>query len=274
MACVLEASAPKAGNVHPGQSFADMHFAHFVAAADCIADSIANNVGSMELGELIWQCVQVTLANVGVNTSLGTILLVAPIAHAQQSTEHGKLPDRIANLLAILTADDSQWVYRAIAHCSPGGIGEEQENDIRGSAPPDLVKAMEQVAHMDAVARQYVNAFEDVFQLAEWLADELKASQNILDAICRLQIRWLSQNQDGLIIRKLGEKAAKSVQDKAAGVAVQLNNYSRPLAETPDYQEFDLYLRSDRNRLNPGTTADLIAAALFVRLLEGYAGKA
>ena len=30
----------------------------------------------------------------------------------------------------------------------------------------------------------------------------------------------------------------------------------------------DKYLRSDGNRLNPGTTADLIAACLFVALRE------
>jgi triphosphoribosyl-dephospho-CoA synthase len=32
----------------------------------------------------------------------------------------------------------------------------------------------------------------------------------------------------------------------------------------------DTYLRRPDNRLNPGTTADLIAATLFVALLEGF----
>jgi triphosphoribosyl-dephospho-CoA synthase len=33
--------------------------------------------------------------------------------------------------------------------------------------------------------------------------------------------------------------------------------------------DFDFWLRSDGHRRNPGTTADLIAAALFVLLREG-----
>jgi triphosphoribosyl-dephospho-CoA synthase len=34
-------------------------------------------------------------------------------------------------------------------------------------------------------------------------------------------------------------------------------------------EDFDFWLRSDGHRRNPGTTADLIAAALFVLLREG-----
>ena len=33
--------------------------------------------------------------------------------------------------------------------------------------------------------------------------------------------------------------------------------------------EFDASLRQDGNALNPGTTADLVTAVLFVALLEG-----
>jgi triphosphoribosyl-dephospho-CoA synthase len=34
--------------------------------------------------------------------------------------------------------------------------------------------------------------------------------------------------------------------------------------------ELDFWLRSDGHRRNPGTTADLIAAGLFVGLREGW----
>ena len=34
-------------------------------------------------------------------------------------------------------------------------------------------------------------------------------------------------------------------------------------------RELDAYLRSDGHRLNPGTTADLVTACLFVALREG-----
>jgi triphosphoribosyl-dephospho-CoA synthase len=38
------------------------------------------------------------------------------------------------------------------------------------------------------------------------------------------------------------------------------------------FDRLDQHLRSDGNRLNPGTSADLIAAALFVRLLAPDGG--
>ena len=34
--------------------------------------------------------------------------------------------------------------------------------------------------------------------------------------------------------------------------------------------DFDFWLRSDGHRRNPGTTADLIAAALFAGLRDGW----
>ena len=33
--------------------------------------------------------------------------------------------------------------------------------------------------------------------------------------------------------------------------------------------EFDASLRSEDNRLNPGTTADIVASSLFIALFEG-----
>jgi len=41
IACILEASAPKAGNVHPQASFVDLCFDDFVRAARLIAQPLS-----------------------------------------------------------------------------------------------------------------------------------------------------------------------------------------------------------------------------------------
>ena len=264
---ILEASAPKAGNVHPGRGFDDMYFGHFVAAAECIATEISKNVDHDSVGQLVLRCVRTITKQVGVNTSLGTILLVAPIAKAHSLASKTLEQEHVAEVLGGLNAEDSRLVYEAIADCLPGGIGEESQNDVRGDAPDDLIQAMSQVSEFDAVARQYVDSFQEVFVLAEWLGQELANSCDCLDAICRVQLRWLSHQVDGLIVRKLSQDRALEVVEQAQVALQRVEGSKRPLSSLSAYQEFDEFLRSDGNRLNPGTTADLIAAALLVKLL-------
>ena len=71
------------------------------------------------------------------------------------------------------------------------------------------------------------------------------------------QIHLLSRTPDSLISRKNGLRVAGEVQRRAGLV-------------DPDDQksvsEFDLYLRSEDHQLNPGTTADLIAASVYLLL--------
>lgn len=97
-----------------------------------------------------------------------------------------------------------------------------------------------------------------------WGRTELVADP--LHAIGRLQLRWLAREPDGLIVRKVGRGIAEQVQQLAQAA----------LAEPPTFDplgggwlKLDGFLRADSNRRNPGTTADLIAAALFVQLLGG-----
>jgi triphosphoribosyl-dephospho-CoA synthase len=55
------------------------------------------------------------------------------------------------------------------------------------------------------------------------------------------------------------------VSRRAAGVR---QSSARPL-DSQLYAEFDAWLRADGHARNPGATADLVAAALYVALREG-----
>lgn len=272
LACILEATAPKVGNVHPAARFADMHFGHFVTSAATIATVFADSP-HRSVGELILSAIDATRRRVGCNTNLGTVLLLAPLAvAATQRTNTSpppttrQLATSTARVLQSLTSEDSRNVYSAIRLAQPGGLGEKTENDIHSEPPDNLLDAMSQVAKQDAVARQYVNGFTDVFEtLLPWLREELQRCDDPLQAIVRLQLRWLADQPDGLIVRKLGIEQARQVQ-LLAHITWQSLQASNTLAIS-ELDSLDRFLREKGNLRNPGTTADLIAATLFCQLI-------
>jgi len=71
---------------------------------------------------------------------------------------------------------------------------------------------------------------------------------------------------DTLIARKAGKEIALQVSAGARGVLEA--GGVRSSAGRKALAEFDASLRDPQNSRNPGTTADLIAAATFVTLLE------
>lgn len=68
----------------------------------------------------------------------------------------------------------------------------------------------------------------------------------------------MAEYPDTLIARKAGLERSKEVSQMARWV----------LAGNINTGEFDTYLRADGNRMNPGTTADLIATGLFLKLIK------
>lgn len=264
LACVLEATAPKLGNVHPGAAFADMQYADFLKSSAAIGPVFAR-VGELSVGQLVLEGVVATRADVRINTNLGTLLLFAPLAKAWSS--HASLADlhtATHEVLGRLTPDDSQDIYEAIRIAKPGGLGSSSQHDVHAAAPADLLVAMRHAAPTDAVAAQYANGFSDLFKrLVPWFEEALRSGRDVLAAACCVQVRWLAAERDGLIVRKCGMEVANEVQSLAARVVQAESDDCRRAR----LQELDRYLRGDGHRRNPGTTADLIAALLFVKLL-------
>lgn len=258
LACLLEASAPKVGNVHPSAHFDDMGFTHFLASSLAIREVFAQT-GTLEVGELALQAVLATRTSVGCNTNLGTLLLFAPLAKAHLHHASGDLRSRLAAVLNELGPRDAHAIYAAIRAAKPGGLGKPAQGDVADDAPADIIPAMQLVADVDAVARQYTQGFADIFErLLPWLQNALLRTEDPLDAICQVQLRWLAYEPDGLIVRKAGRPIAEEVQQRATTAL------TRPEQRT----DLDQFLRADGNRRNPGTTADLLAATLLVALLS------
>jgi len=125
---------------------------------------------------------------------------------------------------------------------------------------------MRAAADRDLVARQYVDGFAEVFEVVGEIGGQLATGRRLADAVIRAHLRLMHEHPDSLIARKCGAAVAR----EAAAYAGQVLAAGEPGDET--YHEaladFDFWLRSDGHRRNPGTTADLIAAALFALLRD------
>jgi len=264
LACLLEATAPKPGNVHRGADFADMGFTDFVVSAAAIGP-VLERAAERGVGPTVLEAVRATRRLVPVNTNLGTVLLLAPLAAAPRTEP---LARGVPQVLAGLTARDAEDVYAAIRLAQPAGLGTTDEMDVAGTAPPSLLAAMVAAASRDMVARQYAEGFTHVLQtVAPWIVDGCAAGWTLTDAVIHTQLRLLVAYPDSLIARKCGRQTA----ERAAAIAQRVLNAGEPGDEDyfAELGELDFWLRSDGHLRNPGTTADLIAAGLFVVLREG-----
>jgi len=251
-ASILEASVPKPGNVHPGVAFADLSHADLVNAGLAIAPAI-DRAAEVPLGRTILAAVTAVRAVTRSNANLGIVLAIAPLA---------AMPDHatdVAATLARLTPADAADVWRAIGTARPGGMGTRPQHDLAGPPPADLLEAMRLAAPHDTIARLWVDGYESL--RVGLVADLLAAFQRGLppgDAIVDAFLGQLAREPDSLIARRHGPAVAIDVSRRAAAVR----------ADPALLPAFDRSLRSPR-RLNPGTTADLTAAALYILLRDG-----
>ena len=104
LACILEASAPKPGNVSPAHSFRDMTFADLAVSAIAIGPALSS-AGTEPLGTTISQALEDTRRWVRTNTNLGMVLLLAPLARA--ALLGGITRQRVREVLDASTVSDA-----------------------------------------------------------------------------------------------------------------------------------------------------------------------
>jgi triphosphoribosyl-dephospho-CoA synthase len=201
---------------------------------------------------------------VATNTNLGTLLLMAPLAAVPRAES---LREGISKVLSDLSPIDSAAVYEAIRLANPGGMGVVMEMDLSGEPPSELLAAMRYAADRDLAARQYVNGFQDVLEVVvPWLVEGQNGGWSLTTSTIHTHVRLMAEHADSLISRKCGFEIAKESSRLAGRVleagAPDTTAYQHALAD------LDFWLRGDAQRRNPGTTADLIAASLFVLLRE------
>jgi triphosphoribosyl-dephospho-CoA synthase len=266
LACLLEVSAPKPGNVSPERHFHDTRYEDFLASAVAIGPALAA-AGERPLGATIRAAIEATSRWTRSNTNLGIVLLLAPLARAAAGTG-GTLRDRLAAVLQQTTVADAAETYAAIRWVRPGGLGAASAEDVAAAPTVSLREAMALAAERDAVAREYTNRFALTFEVGvPALADARRRGLSWTEATVACFLTLLAAAPDTHIARKLGRAEAERVAGRAGEV---LAAGGTGTAEgRAALAALDAELRDARNTRNPGTTTDLTCAALFVVILEG-----
>ena len=276
LACLLEVSAPKPGNVSPGRHFADARYEDFLASAVAIGEPLAG-ADRRPLGATVCLAIEATGRWTRSNTNLGIVLLLAPLARAalQLGSDPGAGPESDPNLqsaarrvLDQTTVDDARAVYAAIRLAAPGGLGRADEQDVAGEPTMTLLEVMRLAARRDGIAREYETGFLTTFGTgAPALHRARRDGLSWSDATVETFLTLLAAAADTHIARRAGDAMAREVS-RAARAALEAGGV-RSEAGRRAIDEMDRRLRDPRHVANPGTTADLTAAAIFVVVLEG-----
>lgn len=260
-ACEQEVSAPKPGNVNCFSDGHGMFVQDFLNSARAIAPVMAQ--ADLTVGERILKSIEATRTVVDCNTNLGIVLLFAPLSQAIRHCDtFSDLPTALATTLKNLTVRDAELAYQAIRLAEAGGLGQTADQDITTAPTVTLREAMQIAASRDAIAAQYNNNFHEIQHLAvPALKKGLQSGEKLEWATCFAYLSVLSNVPDTLIQRKYSPEHAIAVTNKAKSFISNTKQPASLSAMEHSLAVWDTELK--QHALNPGTTADLTAAALL-----------
>jgi triphosphoribosyl-dephospho-CoA synthase len=297
LAILLEAGTHKPGNVSIVTNFENTRFEHFLASSVAAAPvfELAAERGTVVaegkstltqigLGQLIKDCVaEIDTWQHGGNTLLGTIILLSPIAVAAGMTSVGKgfnlrrLRKSLKLVVESTTPVDAVNLYESIKIANPGGLGKAPDLDINDPASEarilrenvSLFQVFKIAEKYDTICSEWVNNYPGTFDMAyPSLAKKLENGTDLNEAIIHTFLEVLANVPDTFIARKVGLERSRKVSADARKV-LDLGGL-KTASGTKSLHRFDQQLRQSNNLLNPGTTADIIGAALSLCVLGGY----
>jgi triphosphoribosyl-dephospho-CoA synthase len=241
-------------------------------------------VANVRVGNMIKNCVaDIDSWQHGGNTLLGTVILLSPMAVAAGMTPTKGSLNLLSfrkNLKLIVestTSQDAVDLYKAVEIANPGGLGKAPDLDLNDPTSKkrildeeiSLYKVFKIAEGYDTICSEWINNYHVTFDLAyPSLQRHLKNTSDPSAAIVQTFLEILAEVPDTFIARKAGAEKARQVSSEARKV-VELGGLNTSRGRNA-LARFDQELRKQSNLLNPGTTADVIAAALAVSILSGY----
>ncbi|MFC7046441.1 triphosphoribosyl-dephospho-CoA synthase [Halobacteriaceae archaeon GCM10025711] len=263
LALLLEvAGTPKPGNVDRERDFEDLRFEQFLAGAVGAQDGLRMAGDGAPVGTAFETAVAGMSDQSGGNTQFGALLLLVPLV---QAASRGVLDRTSAtSIVEATTLPDAASFYRAFEHVDvfvadlPPDV---DDLDVRRGA--DAIPALEErgltlydvlamSAPEDGVAAEWVNGFERAFRTGERITDD---DGPVADRAARAFLELLAAEPDTFVAKKHDQETAEWVRERAADL---LDAEREAVAAFGD----ELVERG----VNPGTTADIVAASLFVAL--------
>lgn len=258
-------SSPKPGNIDRCHDFGDMSFQQFVISAVSAYPVFRRAaLGEVGVGALILEAVKAWREwGLSGNTHFGSLTLLIPLAMA--AGKPGTLEIEIKSALESTTVADAVDFYRAfdlagarVADIGKFSLKDKTALDALKTQGKTLLDLMKLSKDHDLVAREWSTAFQRSFHLSKALRENV-SRYGLNCGVVRTFLLALSEVPDSLIQAKFGEKVAHKVSARAA---LALEDEGLSTASNLDRE----LLMED---INPGSTADLIAASLFIALTKG-----
>lgn len=261
-ACEQEVMAPKPGNVNCFSAGHNMQVNDFLLSAKAIAPVMA--APGLSVGERINLSINATREVVSSNTNLGIVLLFAPLCCAvENSHTPEQLTEQLKQTLLSLTIHDARLCYQAIRKAEAGGLGNAADQDISAEPTVSLLQAMKLAENRDQIALQYTTNYRDIWQISlPALTTALKSGESLEWATAFAYLKMLSDQPDSLICRKQSIELATAVTHKAQQIVFDMKKNSKLNAYSSELRAWDNELK--QNAINPGSTADIVAATLLV----------
>jgi len=306
LASLLEVAGwPKPGNVHRTSSL-EPKFERFLCGAFLLYEpllsaaqagyraGVRGKVTGWGLGRLLTESYDRGLRwhNEG-NTNLGTAMLLLPLSagaglllSSSGVVDLKRLQNACETMLQATTVEDAIEFYRLLRRVGKGWLGK-----VRGVNAPDVFNArayvelrrinctflhlMEISSHWDAVACELAHSMPLTFGLAyPTLLRDHRKSGNINIAIVNTFLTILANKADTFVVRKLKATGVEDAEEKAGKVsemareALALGGASSKEGREALFK-MDEEMKREGGLLNPGSTADIVAAGLMLLLLSG-----
>lgn len=263
-ACLAELASGKPGNVTLRRGLPGLSPFDFLHSASALRAGFSSP-GTRSVGRLVLTTIRRTRRRVSTNTNLGLTLILAPLAVASTRARSTSLRMSLRQTLHGLTRRDAEQVYEAIRLAGPGGMGKVKKQDLSRRPDRNLRECMVLARRRNSIAAEYSSNYALTFGTGvSALKRALDQGLSVRQAIVMAYLKLLSVRPDSLISRKHGSQTARRVSRLAADVL--RSGGLATAAGRWKITALDRTLRS--SRLNPGTTADLTAAALYVTLVS------
>ena len=265
-ACKLDVFSGMPGNVFHGHPPYGMTPKDILQSSMACSDVICEQ--NMDIGEKILECIKSSMDVVGCNTNLGIILLCVPIVEAlYMDKDHKFLQSNLEKVINSINEKQTKNIYKAINLAKAGGMDLKDKFDLNNKSKDfTLLEAMNFASSYDYIAGEYSNNFDNIINTisVNW-RKYFKLMGNGESATTATFLKLISSNPDSLIARKHGLDKAKEVSERFVTIADEYCASKNPNNLNNELLLLDSELKIQG--LNPGTTADVVVASIFLNRL-------
>ena len=266
-ACKLDVFSIKPGNVFLNHPAYGMSHKDFLQSSMACSDIMCEQ--NMDIGLKILESVKASMDVVGCNTNLGIILLCVPIVETvYMDKEHKFDQNNLKIVIDNINYKQTKSIYKAINLANAGGMSSKEEFDLKSNKSDNftLFEAMNFAKTYDYIANEYTNYFYNIINniSLNW-RNYFKLMNNDECATTATFLKQIVSNPDSLIARKHGLSTAEQVSERFKEIADEYCALKDPNILNNKLLLLDSELKIQG--LNPGTTADVVVASIFLNRL-------